>query len=153
MDCSNQYPITVLFDYSNKNKINLNTSLNEFNSLIREAEQYINYINIDAHEVFKYNYAVLHCIKYELFDDDNDFNIAFDKLKELIDFDSKIELSYKYFMSIIETKLKRDGNTNLALHIQYANNKLKTNLNNGTILLSGDFYHNNNRILCANYNI
>lgn len=153
MDCSNQYPITVLFDYSNKNSINLNTSLNEFNSLIREAEQYINYINIDAHEVFKYNYAVLYCIKYELFDDDNDFNIAFDKLKELIDSDSKIELSYKYFMSIIETKLKRGGNIDLASHIRDTNNKLKTNLNNGTILLSGDFYHNNNRILCTNYNI
>lgn len=153
MESSNQYPIKDLFDYSNKNNINLNTSLNEFNSLIREAEQYINYINIDAHEVFKYNYAVLHCIKYELFDDDNDFNIAFDKLKELIDADSKIELSYRYFTSIIETKLKRDRNTNLALHIQYANNKLKNNLDNGTILLSGDFYHNNNRILCANYNI
>lgn len=74
-------------------------------------------------------------MKYELFDDDKDFNIAFDKLKELIDADSKIELSYRYFISIIETKLKSGGNTNLASHIQYSNNKLKTNLNNKTILL------------------
>lgn len=120
---------------------------------MKEAELYINHINIIANEVFKYNYAVLHCIKYELFDDDNDFDSAFNELKELIDADSKIELSYRYFISIIETKLKSGGNANLASHIQYANNKLKTNLNNKTILLLGDFYYNNNIILCANYNI
>lgn len=155
MDASNQYPIAVLFDYANRNSINLNTHLNEFNSLIRYAERYISCINIVSNEVFKYNYAAFHCIKYELFDDDKDFNIAFDKLKKLIDADSKIELSYRYFISIIETKLKRVGDTNIDLipHIQYANNKLKTNLNNKTILLLGDFYYNNNIILCANYNI
>lgn len=158
MDASNQYPIAVLFDYANKNNINLNTSLNKFDkfdNFIKEAELYINHINIIANEVFKYNYAVLHCIKYELFDDDNDFDSAFNKLKELIDADSKIELSYRYFISIIEMKLKRLGDTNIDLipHIQYADKKLKTNLNNGTILLLGDFYHSNNKILCANYNI
>lgn len=155
MDTSNQYPIAVLFDYANKNNINLNTSLNKFYNFIKEAELYINHINIIANEVFKYNYAVLHCIKYELFDDVNDFDSAFNELKELIDADSKIELSYRYFISIIETKLKRLGHTNIDLvsHIQYADKKLETNLNNGTILLLGDFYHSNNRILCANYNI
>ena len=155
MDTSNQYPIAVLFDYANKNNINLNTYLNEFDSLIKESELYISSINITTNEVFKYNYAVLHCIKYELFDDDNNFNIAFDKLKELIDADSKIELSYRYFISIIEMKLKRlvDTNIDLISHIQYADKKLKTNLNNKTILLLGDFYYNNNIILCANYNI
>lgn len=58
-------------------------------------------------------------------------------------------------MSIIETKLKRLGHTNIDLvsNIQYADKKLKTNLNNKTILLLGDFYYNNNIILCANYNI
>ena len=155
MDASNQYPIAVLFDYANKNNINLNTSLNKFYNFIKEAELYIIHINIIDNEVFKYNYAVLHCIKYELFDDVNDFYIAFDKLKELIDADSKIELSYRYFISIIETKLKRLSHTNIDLvsNIQYADKKLKTNLNNKTILLLGDFYYNNNIILCANYNI
>lgn len=52
-------------------------------------------------------------------------------------------------------KLKRLGDTNIDLvsNIQYADKKLKTNLNNKTILLLGDFYYNNNIILCANYNI
>lgn len=90
MDASNQYPIAVLFDYANKNNINLNTYLNEFDSLMKESELYISSINITTNEVFKYNYAVLHCIKYELFDDVNDFDSAFNELKELIDADSKI---------------------------------------------------------------
>ncbi len=47
MDASNQYPIAVLFDYANKNNINLNTYLNEFDSLIKDAERYISRININ----------------------------------------------------------------------------------------------------------
>lgn len=122
MDASNQYPIAVLFDYANKNNINLNTSLNKFDNFIKETELYINHINIIANEVFKYNYAVLHCIKYELFDDDNNFNIAFDKLKELIDADSKIELSYRYFMSIYEynkNKIKKTWSYKHRFSIEY----------------------------------
>ena len=147
------YGILMITEYLKYISEILKTGLLNMLTLMKILWQ--NSINIIDNEVFKYNYAVLHCIKYELFDDVNDFYIAFDKLKELIDADSKIELSYRYFISIIETKLKRLSHTNIDLvsNIQYADKKLKTNLNNKTILLLGDFYYNNNIILCANYNI